>query len=95
MVEVKKNNKIVNYHCINGEMEYKALFKKKTRNNAIATHSDTKSNIPGGLCFAISLLYSTYPINKRAEHNWLWIYSTQNWEENKSLIIGGRLETAR
>jgi len=52
----KQNNKIVNYQYINGEMERKASFNKKTRSNAIATHSDTKRNIPGGLSFAITPL---------------------------------------
>jgi hypothetical protein len=67
MVEV--NNKIVNYQCINGEMEHKASFKNITGSSAEATHSGTKRNIPGGLYFAITVLYSTYSINKRAEQN--------------------------
>jgi hypothetical protein len=53
------NNKIVNYQYRKGEMEYKASFRNKTASNAKATHSDTKRNIPGGLSFAITLLYST------------------------------------
>ena len=48
-------------------MEQKTLFKNKTGSNAIATHSDTKRNIPGAPSFASTVLYSTYSINKRAE----------------------------
>ena len=35
-------------------MEHKASFKNKAASNAVATHSDTKRNIPGGLSFAIT-----------------------------------------
>jgi hypothetical protein len=51
-------------------MEHKASFKNKTASNAIATHSDKKRNIPGGgLSFAITFLYNTYSIKKRAEQS--------------------------
>ena len=69
MQVVEINNKIVNYQCINGEIEHKASFKNKTGCSAEETHSDTKRNIPGGFSFAITFLYSTYSINIRAEQN--------------------------
>jgi hypothetical protein len=40
-------------------------------------------------------LYSTHSINKWAKQSWFFISSTWNWEENKSLIVYGRSETAR
>ena len=76
-------------------MEHKASFKNKTGINVVATYSDMKRSIPKGLSYAITLLYSIYSINKRAEKSWLWISSTRNWQENKSLIVCGWLETAR
>jgi hypothetical protein len=69
MEVVGVNNKIVNYQCINGEMEHKASFKNKAESNAVATCSDTKRSIAGGLSFAITLVFSTYSINKRAEQS--------------------------
>jgi len=39
-------------------------LKKRVVSNAVATHSDAERNIAGGLSFAITLLYSTYSINK-------------------------------
>ena len=50
-------------------MEHKATFKNKAGSNAIATHSDKKRNVPGGLSFAIPLLYSNYCTNKRAQQS--------------------------
>jgi hypothetical protein len=44
-------------------MEHKAVFKNKAGSNAITTCSDTKRNIPRGLSFTITLLYST-PLKK-------------------------------
>jgi len=44
-------------------------LKKEAVSNAVTTHSDTKRNIAGGLSFAITLLYNTYSINKRAEQS--------------------------
>ena len=70
-------------------MEHKAYFKNKAGSNAGTTHSDTKRNIPRGLSFDITFLHSTFSINKRAEQSWLWISSTWNLEENKSLILYG------
>jgi uncharacterized membrane protein YvbJ len=54
---------------INGEMEHSASAEIKAGSNAVTTHSDTKRNIPGGLSLSITLLYSTYNINTRAEHS--------------------------
>jgi len=51
MVGVK--NEIVNCQCINGEMEHKVAFKNKTGSNAIAIHSNTKRNIPGGFLWPL------------------------------------------
>jgi len=48
-------------------MEHKAPFKNKAGSNAVATHSDTKRDIPRGLSFAITFVCSTYSIEKRAE----------------------------
>ena len=48
-------------------MEHKAYFKNKAGSNAVTTHSDMKRNIPRGLSFAVTLLYRTHSINKRAE----------------------------
>jgi len=50
-------------------MEHKASFKNKAGSIAVTTCSDTKWNIPGGLSFAITLLYSTYPINTSDEES--------------------------
>ena len=50
-------------------MEHKAYFKNKTGCNAVTTHLGRKSNIPGGLSFAINLLYCSYSINKRVEQS--------------------------
>jgi hypothetical protein len=47
-----------------GEMEHQTSFKNKTGSNAVTTHSELTRNIAGGLSFAITLLYSTYSINK-------------------------------
>jgi hypothetical protein len=44
-------------------MKHKVSFKNKAGTNAGTTHSDVKSNIPGGLSFTITLLYSDYSIN--------------------------------
>jgi hypothetical protein len=46
-------------------MELKALKKNKAGSNAVTTDSDTKSNIPRGFYFAITLLHSTDSFNKR------------------------------
>jgi len=67
-------------------MEHKTLFKNKSGINAVATHSDTKRNIPGVLSFASTVLYSTYSINKRSDQSRLWISSTQNWEKISDLL---------
>jgi len=48
-------------------MEHKASFKYKAGSNTVVTHSDTKRNIPRGLFFAVTHLYSTYSTNKQAE----------------------------
>ena len=72
-----------------GEMEHQASFKNKAGSNAVATHSDVKRNIPRGLSFAITLLHSTYSTNQQTEQRSLWISSTQDGEENKSLIVHG------
>jgi hypothetical protein len=45
-------------------MEHNASFKNKAGSNRDVTHSDKKRNIPRELSFAITLLYSTYSINK-------------------------------
>jgi hypothetical protein len=50
-------------------MEDKDSFKNKARSNAVATHSDVKRNIPRGITFAITVSYSTYSINTRAERS--------------------------
>jgi hypothetical protein len=42
-------------------------------------NNNNKRNISRGLSFAITLLHSTYPINKRAEQNWVRISNTWNW----------------
>jgi hypothetical protein len=48
---------------INGEMEHKAVFKDKTGINAVATHSDMKSNIPrGGLSLTIPFCIAFIPL---------------------------------
>jgi len=48
-------------------MELKAYFKNKARINAVTAHSATKRNIPNAFYFAITRLYRTHSINKRAE----------------------------
>jgi hypothetical protein len=48
-------------------MEGKAFIKNKAGSNAVTAHSDTKRNIPMGLTFTITLLYSTHFPDKRAE----------------------------
>jgi hypothetical protein len=50
-------------------MEHKVTFKNKAGSNAITTYSNTKRNILRGLSFAIALLHSAYPIDKRAQQN--------------------------
>ena len=75
-------------------MEHNAYFKNEVEINAIITQSYTKKNIPRECYFAITILHPTHSINKRAEKSWLWISSTWNWEENKSIIVYGWLETA-
>ena len=52
-----------------GKWNTRLNFKNKTGINAVSTHSDMKRNIPGGLSFSSTVLYSTYSINKRAEQN--------------------------
>ena len=56
------NNKILNYHCISGEMEHEASFTNKTGSNAVATHSDTTRIIPGGLAFFIIFCIPHIPL---------------------------------
>ena len=68
-------------------MEHSASFKYKAGSNTVVTHSDTKRNIPRGLSFAVTLLYSSYSINKQAEQNWLWISSTRNWGKKISHFL--------
>jgi len=64
------NSKIVTFcKLYGGEMEHSASFKYKAGSNTVVTHSDTKRNIPRGLSFAVTLLYSSYSINKQAEQN--------------------------
>ena len=70
-------------------MEHNASFKNKAGSNAVTTHSDTKRNIPSELSFVITLLCSTYSTNQQTEQRSLWISSTQDGEENKSLIVHG------
>jgi hypothetical protein len=55
------NNNIVNYQWLNGTHGF---MQNKTGSNAVATHSDMKRNISGKFPLAITLLYSTYSINK-------------------------------
>jgi len=49
-------------------MEHNTSFKNKTGSNAVTTHSHTNRNIPWGLSFAITLLYSTYCINTQLNY---------------------------
>ena len=90
------NSKIIRFCKLSMEKwKTRLIFKNKAGRNAVTTYSDTNRNIPRGLSFAITLLRSTHSINKRPEQSWSWISGTWNWEENKSLIVYGWLETAR
>jgi hypothetical protein len=43
-------------------MEHRVSDKNKARSNAVATHSDTKSNIPERLSFAITFCIARIPL---------------------------------
>jgi hypothetical protein len=70
------NSKLSILQIIDREMEHNTPPENKAGSDAVTTHSDMKRNIPGGLSLTITSLYSTYPINTRAEQSCLWISST-------------------
>jgi hypothetical protein len=68
-------------------MDHKVSFKTKVRSNAVATHSDTKRNIPREslflLLFCVALIPLTHQLNR------------VELRDNKPLVLYGWLENAR
>ena len=64
------NNKIVRFCKLSMEKWNTRLFFKNTAGSkAVTTHTDRKRNNSRRLSLAITFLYSTHPINKRAEQS--------------------------
>jgi len=53
-------------------MEHEASFKNKTGSNALASHSRTTRNIPGGLAFAIIFRIPHIPLRNDLNRSDCW-----------------------
>jgi hypothetical protein len=84
---VGANSKIIRF-CKLSEKKWNTRLHLKTKQEVIQSKLIQ-------ITFAITPLYSTQSINKWAEQSWLWISSTRNWEQNKSLLVYGWPRTVR